>query len=250
MQAVKLKAAAPQFVTTIDGFRIIHFIHVRSKNPNALPLIITHGWPGSIIEQLKIIDPLINPAASGGRVRRSLRRRDSVAARDTDTRSKPAATGWDPIHAARAWIELMNRLGYTKFLAQGGDWGNAVTEQSGAARAAGIGRRSYQHACCRPGRHRQGGSCRCAAAVKSLSRWKNAPYDQLAFFYQHGLGYASEMANRPQTLYALADSPIGLAAWMLDHEGVSMALQCRAFLMVSQRDSQKMMCSTTLLTTG
>ncbi len=139
----KLKAL-PQFVTTIDGLDI-HFIHVRSKNPNALPLIITHGWPGSIIEQLKIIDPLINPAAHGGKVEEAF---DVVipSLPGYGYSGKPAATGWDPIHTARAWIELMKRLGYTKYVAQGGDWGNAVTGANGATRAAGIGRHSYQHA--------------------------------------------------------------------------------------------------------
>ena len=122
----KLKAL-PQFVTTIDGLEI-HFIHVRSKNPNALPVIITHGWPGSIVEQLKIIDPLTNPTAHGGKAEDAF---DVVipSLPGYGYSGKPTTTGWDPIRTARAWIELMKRLGYTKYVAQGGDWGNAVTEQ-------------------------------------------------------------------------------------------------------------------------
>jgi pimeloyl-ACP methyl ester carboxylesterase len=221
----KLKAL-PQFVTTIDGLEI-HFIHVRSKSPNALPVIITHGWPGSIIEQLKIVDPLTNPTAHGGKAEDAF---DVVipSLPGYGYSGKPTTTGWDPIRTARAWVELMKRLGYTKYVAQGGDWGNAVTEQMallGAPELIGIHTNMPATV---PGDIDKA-ALAGAPAPSSLSADEKHAYDQLAFFYKHGLGYASEMANRPQTLYALADSPIGLAAWMLDHDGVSMALMSRVF---------------------
>ena len=210
--------ALPQFITEIDGVDI-HFIHVRSKHPNALPVIVTHGWPGSIIEQLKIIDPLTNPTAHGGSASDAF---DVVipSLPGYGFSGKPTSTGWDPIRIARAWVVLMKRLGYTRYVAQGGDWGNAVTEQMALLAAAGIDRHSHQHACHRASRHRQGGSCRCPAPA-GLSADEKHAYDQLAFFYKHGLGYAQEMANRPQTLYGIGDSPVGLAAWMLDHDARS-----------------------------
>jgi pimeloyl-ACP methyl ester carboxylesterase len=221
----KLKAL-PQFVTTIDGLEI-HFIHVRSKSPNALPVIITHGWPGSIIEQLKIVDPLTNPTAHGGKAEDAF---DVVipSLPGYGYSGKPTTTGWDPIRTARAWVELMKRLGYTKYVAQGGDWGNAVTEQMallGAPELIGIHTNMPATV---PGDIDKA-ALAGAPAPSSLSADEKHAYDQLAFFYKHGLGYASEMANRPQTLYALADSPIGLAAWMLDHDGVSMALMSHVF---------------------
>src|SRR5439155_5414914 len=141
---------------------------------------------------------------------------------------KPMTTGWDPIRIARAWIVLMKRLGYTKFVAQGGDWGNAVTEQMALlAPPELIGIHTNMPATVPPDIDKA--AFAGAPAPSSLSADEKHAYDQLAFFYKHGLGYAQEMANRPQTLYALADSPIGLAAWMLDHDGVSMALMSRAF---------------------
>jgi pimeloyl-ACP methyl ester carboxylesterase len=221
----KLKAL-PQFVTAIDGLDI-HFIHVRSKNPKALPVIITHGWPGSIIEQLKIIDPLTNPTAYGGKAEEAF---DVVipSLPGYGYSGKPSTAGWDPIRTARAWVELMKRLGYTKYVAQGGDWGNAVTEQMALLAPAGlVGIHTNMPATVPPEIDKAafGG----APAPSTLSADERHAYDQLAFFYKHGLGYAGEMANRPQTLYALADSPIGLAAWMLDHDGVSMALMSRVF---------------------
>jgi pimeloyl-ACP methyl ester carboxylesterase len=221
----KLKAL-PQFVTTIDGLDI-HFVHVRSKNPNALPVIITHGWPGSIIEQLKIIDPLTNPTARGGKADDSF---DVVipSLPGYGYSGKPTTTGWDPIRTARAWVELMKRLGYKKYVAQGGDWGNAVTEQMALlAPPELIGIHTNMPATVPPDVDKA--AFAGAPAPSSLSADEKHAYDQLAFFYKHGLGYAQEMANRPQTLYALADSPIGLAAWMLDHDGVSMALMSRVF---------------------
>jgi pimeloyl-ACP methyl ester carboxylesterase len=221
----KLKAL-PHFVTNIDGLDI-HFIHVRSKNPNALPMIVTHGWPGSIIEQLKIIDPLTNPTAHGGKAEDSF---DLVipSLPGYGYSGKPTTTGWDPIRTARAWVELMKRLGYKKYVAQGGDWGNAVTEQMALiAPPELIGIHTNMPATVPPDIDKA--AFADAPAPLGLSADEKHAYDQLAYFYKHGLGYAQEMANRPQTLYALADSPIGLAAWMLDHDAASMALMSRVF---------------------
>jgi pimeloyl-ACP methyl ester carboxylesterase len=221
----KLKAL-PHFVTNIDGLDI-HFIHVRSKNPNALPMIVTHGWPGSIIEQLKIIDPLTNPTAHGGRTEDSF---DIVipSLPGYGFSGKPTTTGWDPIRVAKAWVVLMKRLGYTKFVAQGGDWGNAVTEQMallGAPELIGI--HTNMPATVPPEIDKA--AFAGAPPPSGLSDEEKHAYDQLAYFYKHGLGYANEMANRPQTLYALEDSPVGLAAWMIDHDAASEALIARVF---------------------
>jgi pimeloyl-ACP methyl ester carboxylesterase len=216
----------PQFITNIDGVDI-HFIHVRSKNKNALPLIVTHGWPGSIIEQLKIIDPLTNPEAHGGNASDAF---DIVipSLPGHGFSGKPTTTGWDPIRIARAWIILMKRLGYNRFVAQGGDWGNAVTEQMALlAPPELLGIHTNMPATVPDD---------IATALQygnpqpsGLSSDEQHAYEQLDFFYKHGLGYAQEMANRPQTLYALEDSPVGLAAWMMDHDGVSEALISRVF---------------------
>jgi pimeloyl-ACP methyl ester carboxylesterase len=218
--------ALPQFVTTIDGVDI-HFIHVRSKHPNALPVIITHGWPGSIIEQMKIIDPLTNPTAHGGSASDAF---DVVipSLPGHGFSGKPTALGWDPIRIARAWIVLMKRLGYTRYVAQGGDWGNAVTEQMALLTPPGL-----------VGIHTNMPATIPDDIAKDLSAGGPAPsglspdekhaYDQLDFFYKHGVAYAEEMGNRPQTLYGIDDSPIGLAAWMLDHDAASYALISRVF---------------------
>ena len=216
----------PQFITNVDGLDI-HFIHVRSKNPNALPIIITHGWPGSIIEQLKIIGPLTDPVAHGGKAEDSF---DVVipSLPGYGFSGKPNATGWDPQRIARAWAILMNRLKYKRYVAQGGDWGNAVTEQMALQQPAGlIGIHTNMPATIPDDIAKAlaiGGP-----APSGLSADEKYAYDQVAFFYKHGLGYANEMANRPQTLYGIADSPIGLAAWMVDHDSQSYDVIARVF---------------------
>jgi len=219
-------AALPQFVTTIDGLDI-HFIHVRSKHANALPMIITHGWPGSVIEQMKIIGPLTDPAAYGGHAEDAF---DVVipSLPGYGFSGKPTATGWDPQRVARAWVELMRRLGYTRYVAQGGDWGNAVTEQMALLKPPGlIGIHTNMPATVPEAIN--SAALAGAPTPAGLSTDERHAYEQLAYFYKHGLGYANEMANRPQTLYAIADSPVGLAAWMLDHDAQSMALIARVF---------------------
>ena len=218
--------ALPQFITAIDGVDI-HFIHVRSKHPNALPMIVTHGWPGSIIEQLKIIDPLTSPTAYGGSASDAF---DVVipSLPGYGFSGSPTTTGWDPIRIARAWVVLMKRLGYTRFVAQGGDWGNAVTEQMallGAPELIGI--HTNMPATVPPDIDKAAFSG--APAPSGLSADEKHAYDQLAFFYKHGLGYANEMANRPQTIYGIVDSPVGMAAWMIDHDASSYALIARVF---------------------
>jgi pimeloyl-ACP methyl ester carboxylesterase len=218
--------AWPQFMTRIDGLDI-HFIHVRSKNPHALPVIITHGWPGSIIEQTKIIDPLTNPGAHGGSASDSF---DVVipSLPGYGFSGKPAATGWDPQRVARAWAVLMERLGYTRYVAQGGDWGNAITEQMALETPPGLIAIHTNMPATVPDNINTA-ALAGAPPPPELSEEERHAYDQLAFFYKHGLGYAQEMANRPQTLYGIADSPIGLAAWILDHDASSYALIARVF---------------------
>jgi pimeloyl-ACP methyl ester carboxylesterase len=218
--------ALPQYVTNIDGVDI-HFIHVRSKEKNALPIIVTHGWPGSIIEQLKIIDPLTNPTAHGGAASDAF---DIVipSLPGYGFSGKPTEVGWDPARIARAWTVLMKRLGYTRYVAQGGDWGDAVTEQMAVQAPPGlVGIHTNMPGAVPPEIEKalhSGGP-----PPSGLSPDEQYAYGQLDFFYKHGLSYAQEMSNRPQTLYALEDSPVGLAAWMLDHDARSYALIARVF---------------------
>jgi pimeloyl-ACP methyl ester carboxylesterase len=218
--------AFPQFVTTIDGLDI-HFIHVRSKHANALPIIVTHGWPGSVIEQLKIIGPLTDPTAFGGKAEDAF---DVVipSMPGYGFSGKPTTTGWDPQRIARAWVVLMKRLGYTKFVAQGGDWGALITDQMGVlAPAELLAIHTNMPGAVPPeiSKALSGGD----PLPTGLSDEEKRAYDQLDFFYKQGLAYAQEMHNRPQTLYALADSPVGLAAWILDHDARSYALIARVF---------------------
>jgi pimeloyl-ACP methyl ester carboxylesterase len=218
--------ALPQFITEIDGLDI-HFIHVRSKHENALPLIVTHGWPGSIIEQMKIIEPLTNPTAHGASASDAFHL-VIPSMPGYGFSGKPTATGWDPAHIARAWVALMKRLGYTKFVAQGGDWGAVITDLMGVQAAPELlGIHTNM-----PGavpNDINGAAFTGAPAPSGLAADEQHAFDRLAFFYKHGLGYAMEMANRPQTLYGLADSPVGLAAWILDHDEASEALMARVF---------------------
>jgi pimeloyl-ACP methyl ester carboxylesterase len=218
--------ALPQYITAIDGLDI-HFIHVRSKHKSALPLIVTHGWPGSIIEQLKIIDPLTNPTAHGANAADAF---DIVipSLPGYGFSAKPTAIGWDPPRVARAWIELMKRLGYTRYVAQGGDWGNAITELMAKQTPPGLlGIHTNMPAALQPdiSKEVQAGT----AAPAGLSADEKHAYDQLVDFFANHTAYAAEMTKRPQTLYGIADSPVGLAAWMLDHDKLSYELIARAF---------------------
>jgi pimeloyl-ACP methyl ester carboxylesterase len=218
--------AWPQFITEIDGLDI-HFIHVRSKHENALPMIVTHGWPGSIIEQLKIIDPLTNPTAHGGSASDAF---DLVipSLPGYGFSGKPTAPGWTPVSIARAWATLMQRLGYKRYVAQGGDWGNAVSEVMALQQPPGLlGIHTNMAATVPPDVSKAlsvGGPPPAGLSADEKHAW-----DQLDDFYRHGLGYAQEMSNRPQTLYGIADSPVGLAAWMLDHDIRSYGMISRAF---------------------
>jgi len=220
--------AYPQFVTNIDGVDI-HFIHVRSRHKNALPIIITHGWPGSIIEQMKVIGPLTDPTAYGGKAEDAF---DVVipSLPGHGFSGKPTATGWDPVKIAHVWIELMKRLGYTRYVAQGGDWGDAVTEQMGLIAPPELLAIHTNMAATIPAEVSKAlatGGPKPAAVITTPD--EEHAWEQLDYFWKHGLGYASEMANRPQTLYGLEDSPIGLAAWMMDHDSRSTELITRVF---------------------
>jgi pimeloyl-ACP methyl ester carboxylesterase len=219
-------AALPHFVTEIDGVDI-HFIHARSKHEDALPLIVTHGWPGSTIEQLKIIEPLTDPTSHGASAADAFHLViPSLPGHGFS--GKPTETGWDPIRIARAWVVLMQRLGYDRFVAQGGDWGNAVTEQMALLKPEGLlGIHTNMPATVPPDVSKAlatGGP-----KPERLSVDEDKAYEILKHFFATGVAYAQEMGNRPQTLYGLADSPVGLAAWMLDHDVRSYELIERAF---------------------
>ena len=216
----------PNFVTNIDGLDI-HYIHVKSKEKNALPIIITHGWPGSFIEQMKVIEPLTNPTKYGA---------SSADAFDVVIPSlpgygfsgKPTSPGWNPVRIAKAWTTLMRNLGYKKFVAQGGDWGNAVTEiMALQAPPELLGISTNMPATISP----EIDAAIAAGKPKpaDLTPDESRAWDQTSFFYRTGLGYANEMSLRAQTLYAIADSPVGLAAWMIDHDDASQKMIARVF---------------------
>jgi pimeloyl-ACP methyl ester carboxylesterase len=219
-------AALPHFVTEIDGVDI-HFIHVRSEHEDAMPLVVTHGWPGSTVEQLKIIDPLTKPTEHGA---------DAADAFHVVIPSlpghgfsaNPTETGWDPIRIAKAWATLMERLGYDSYVAQGGDWGNAVTEQLALLEPPGLlGIHTNMPATLSP--EISQGVQSGASAPEGLSADEKRAYDILVHFFATGTAYAAEMGLRPQTLYGIVDSPVGLAAWMLDHDEKSYELIAQAF---------------------
>ena len=218
--------ALPQFTTTINGLDI-HFIHVKSKHPNALPVIVTHGWPGSVIEQMKIIEPLTNPTAHGGTAADAFHV-VIPSLPGYGFSAKPTDAAWNPVTIARAWAELMQRLGYTRYVAQGGDWGNSVSETMALQQPPGLLGISTNMAATVPPEIAQA-MARGEAPPATLSADERRAWDQLDFFYKKGLGYANEMGLRPQTLYALADSPVGLAAWMIDHDARSEELIVRVF---------------------
>jgi pimeloyl-ACP methyl ester carboxylesterase len=218
--------ALPQFITTIDELDI-HFIHVRSKHQDALPLIVTHGWPGSVIEQLKIVGPLTDPTAHGASASDAFHLViPSIPGYGFS--GKPTSTGWDPDHIARAWAVLMKRLGYTKFVAQGGDWGAVITDLMAVqappellgihTNMPGIFPADVDKA-----------AFSGAPAPSGLSADEKVAYERLQFVYQKGIAYGFQMGLRPQTLYGIADSPVGLAAYFLDHDARSYELIARVF---------------------
>ena len=216
-------SALPHFMTEIDGLDI-HFIHVRSEHANALPIIITHGWPGSVIELLAIIDPLTNPTAHGASAADAF---DVVipSMPGYGYSGKPREIGWGPDRMARAWTELMKRLGYTRFVAQGGDWGAIVTDVMAVqappellgmhTNMAGVVPPDVSTALARNVLGAGG------PPPSGLSADESRTYEQLNFFYTKGIGYGIEMITQPQTLYGIADSPVGLAAWMINHDAAS-----------------------------
>jgi pimeloyl-ACP methyl ester carboxylesterase len=218
--------ALPQFLTEIDG-QDIHFVHVRSKHANALPLIVTHGWPGSFIEQLKIVGPLTDPTAHGASASDAFHLViPSIPGYGFSP--EPATLGWDPVRIARAWIVLMKRLGYADFVAQGGDWGASVTQLMALQDPAHVLAIHSNMPGTVPAAVLAAATSG-APAPPGLSDEELHAFEQLSDFYGKHLGYAVEMANRPQTLYALNDSPIGLAAWILDHDKDSYEVIAPAF---------------------
>jgi len=216
----------PNFLTEIDGLDF-HFVHVRSKHKNALPLLLSHGWPGSILEQMKVIEPLTNPTKFGGNASDAF---DVVVPSmpGYGYSSKPTTTGWGPDHVARVWIELMKRLGYTKFVASGGDWGAVVVDLmalEGAPELAGI---HTNMAGVVPPEVDGALFSHDPVDTTGFSPEERQVVDDLTFFYQH-VYYALLLADRPQTMAGLADSPLGLATWLLDHDAASLALISRVF---------------------
>jgi pimeloyl-ACP methyl ester carboxylesterase len=218
--------ALPQFITEIDGLDI-HFIHVRSRHNNALPLIVTHGWPGSIVEQMKIIEPLTNPTAHGGTAADAF---DVVipSMPGYGYSGRPTTTGWDAPHIARAWVVLMKRLGYKKFVAQGGDWGGLVVDQMGVQAAPElVGIHTNFPGAVPPDVDQA--AFTGAPAPAGLSAEEKAVFERLQSVYSKGVAYGYQMGQRPQSLYGIADSPVGLAAYFLDHDALSYALISRVF---------------------
>jgi pimeloyl-ACP methyl ester carboxylesterase len=218
--------ALPHFITEVDGLDI-HFIHVRSKHENALPLIVTHGWPGSIVEQMKIIDPLTNPTAHGGHPSDAFHLViPSIPGYGYSGR--PSTTGWDSAHIARAWTVLMKRLGYEKFVAQGGDWGAIITEILGAQAPPELMGIHTNMANVIPDEIDKS-AFSGAPAPAGLSSDEKLAYERLSFVYAKGIGYGFQLGLRPQTMYGIADSPVGLAAYFLDHDARSYELIARVF---------------------
>jgi pimeloyl-ACP methyl ester carboxylesterase len=207
--------AYPHFITEVDGLDI-HFMHIRSKHENALPLIVTHGWPGSIIEQLKIIEPLTNPTAHGGTAADAFHL-VIPSMPGYGFSGKPSTAGWGPERIARAWNTLMERLGYERYVAQGGDWGAIIIDQMGVQAPKGLLGIHTNMACAIPAEI-DAAAFAGAAPPPGLDEEQKYSFEHVSFFYKHGLGYAQEMGNRPQTLYGLQDSPVALAAWIIDHD--------------------------------
>jgi pimeloyl-ACP methyl ester carboxylesterase len=224
--------ALPQFMTEIDGLDI-HFIHVRSKHEDALPVIITHGWPGSIVELLSAIGPLTDPEAHGGSAQDAFHV-VIPSMPGYGFSGRPDTTGWDPAHIARAWSTLMQRLGYERYVAQGGDWGAIITDLMGVQAPQGlIGIHSNMPGILPPAVSKVLASNVLGAGdprPANLSPEESRAFDQLSFMFTKGIGYAVEMQLRPQTLYGLADSPVALAAWMLDHDARSYEDIAHAFV--------------------
>ncbi len=220
--------ALPQFMTEIDGLDI-HFIHVQSRHDNALPLIITHGWPGSVIEMLKVVGPLTDPTTHGGSAEDAFHLViPSIPGYGFS--GKPTTPGWDPARIARAWVVLMKRLGYAQFVAQGGDWGAIITDVMAAQTPPELlGIHSNMPGAVPPDISKALRPVSVDPPPSDLSADERRAYEELSRVYTKGIGYAVEMGLRPQTLYGLADSPITLAAcspitlaaWMLDHDALS-----------------------------
>jgi pimeloyl-ACP methyl ester carboxylesterase len=218
--------AVPNFITEIDGLDI-HFIHVRSKHENALPVIITHGWPGSVVEQLKLIEPLTNPTAHGGSAADAFH----VVVPSMPGygfSGKPSVTGWGPQRIARAWDVLMKRLGYTRYVAQGGDWGAVVVDMMGVQAPAGLLGIHTNMAGIFPA-DIDGAAFSGAPTPAGLSDDERIAYERLKFVYAKGIGYGFQMGLRPQSLYGIADSPVGIAGYFLDHDARSLELIARVF---------------------